>query len=233
MAQGYTVFFTYRLANESSGYTSAVHCNYINKLYLDNISNKEVNIYFNDINDFKFLSISGGTGYSANKVYMMIQLINNAPYALLDDVKPISQNWKEFDVSNQIFGYSGNYISPLDMVSTVFKVSLTTYNISGSTYVLDYLGLETNLSFGDEELFLGNVETDIEATVYTTDLSLNLPLNEFNSTTNPTWDNVSPVNISEIGLYDADKNLVAIGKFNNPVQKDSTISRTIVFELDF
>jgi len=58
-------------------------------------------------------------------------------------------------------------------------------------------------------------------------------LNQFNSTTNLTWDGVSKVAISEIGIYDADKNLVAVGKLNDPIDKDSSIARTILFAIDF
>ena len=39
--------------------------------------------------------------------------------------------------------------------------------------------------------------------------------------------------ISGISVNDADNNLVAIGKFNNPVAKDDSIARTIVFDIDF
>ena len=42
---------------------------------------------------------------------------------------------------------------------------------------------------------------------------------------------VAPEFITE--LYDSNKNLVAIGKLNDPVAKDSTIARTIVFAIDF
>ena len=238
MAEGYTIFLTYLFANENgSGYTTPLHCNYINSLYLDNLINKEVNIYFNNINDFKFLSVSGGTGYTANKIYMLTQLVDNQLFEFIEDVKPNSENWKMFDVTNQIEDYSGN-ISADDMVSNVFKVSMTTYNISGVTYTLDYLNYPKSselgdLCFGEEEFFLGNVETEIESTVFTTDLSINLPLNQFNSSTNETWDGESEVYITEVGIYNEDKELIAIGKFNNPIKKDSTISRTILFNIDF
>lgn len=239
MAQGYTVFFSYMLANESSsGYTSAIHCNYINKLQVDTLTNKEVNIYFNNINDFKFLSVSGGTGYNADKVYMLVQLIDNTPFEFLEDVKPLAENWKMFDVTNQLSGVLGQYISPVNMGTSVLKVSLETYDVSGITYTLDYLNYPDNTSlndlcFGDEEIFLGNIETEIEATVYTTDLSIDLPINQFNSTTNKTWDGTSEVYITEVGIFNEDKELNAIGKFNNPIKKDSTISRTILFNIDF
>lgn len=242
MISGYTVFFSYMLANEPvvgyTGYSSAIHCNYINKVYLENLINKDVNIYFNDINDFNFLTTSGGTGYHANKIYMVIQLVENAPFDSLEEVKPESDKWKKFDVTDQITDYvSGQRISPLDLVSAVFKVPLSIYD-SGDTYNLNYLNYPDvnnvdDLCFGSEEVFLGNIETDIEASVYTTDLSINLPLNQFNSTTNKTWDNLSEVYITEVALYNENKEMVAIGKFNNPIKKDSTISRTIEFNIDF
>ena len=58
-------------------------------------------------------------------------------------------------------------------------------------------------------------------------------LGQFNSTTNPTWDSVSSVYATEVGIYDSNGNLVAIGKFNDPVEKNSNIARTIEFAIDF
>jgi hypothetical protein len=65
------------------------------------------------------------------------------------------------------------------------------------------------------------------------DIGIDLPLDEFNSSTNLSWDGGETVFISEVGIYDSNRNLVAIGKLNDPVPKDSTISRTIVFAVDF
>ena len=89
------------------------------------------------------------------------------------------------------------------------------------------------MGYGEEAFFFGTVRTDIRATVYTTDIPIQLPLNEFNTTTNPTWNGVESVAISEIGIYDDNNNLVAIGKLNHPISKDATIARTIAFQLDF
>jgi hypothetical protein len=60
-----------------------------------------------------------------------------------------------------------------------------------------------------------------------------LPLNEFNNSNNPTWQPNTPVYITEVGLYDDDGNLLAIGKLNFPVDKDSTKYRTLQLKLDF
>lgn len=251
MANGYTIFFTYTLGTESGstngfGYSDAIHCNYINELYLENITNKEVNIYFDDINEFKYLNVDGVSGFSANKIHVIIQLIDNSTYDSLDQVKPIMGEWRKYDVTDQVLNYvSGQSLSSFDLTSTIFKVPLYLYynDTLMPIYNLEYLNyplvtqtgtttLNTPLIFGEEEVFFGNVSTEIEAIAYTTDLAINLPTNEFNSSDNETWDGEN-VYITEVGLYDSNKNLVAIGKFNNPIVKDSTIARTIVFGIDF
>jgi len=251
MTNGYTVFFSYRLSNSGNtnnfGYSDSIHCNYIQSLFLETIINKEVNISFNNIKDFKFLSPIGNTGYTANQIYVLIQLIDNSLYSSMDLVKPISSNWREFDVTNQVTGYTtGNtfILTPANITSAVFSVPLYRYNEMKS-YNLEYINYPTNLitddnklCFGDEEYFLGNVSSDIEAIAYTTDLVIDLPLNQFNSSSNQTWIDISTadkpsVSITEIGLYDSNLNLVAIAKLNDPINKDESIARTIVFGLDF
>lgn len=251
MANGYTVFFSYLLVpttgyTKGGGYSEAIHCNYINSIYLDTIVNKEVNINFTNFSDFKFLSAIGGTGFTANQILVLVQLINNAGYTNLIDVKPIAANWKMWDVTNQVSGYTiaavtGNTfaLTQASITSSVFSVPLYLYN-SMMSYNLNYLNYpnylttdDDKLCFGDEEYFFGNVCSDIEAIAYTTDLAINLSLNQFNSTSNATWDGVSQVFITEIGLYDTNKNLIAIAKLNDPIPKDATIARTMVFGLDF
>lgn len=246
MANGYTVFFSYLLAPNTGdtngcGYSEAIHCNYINKIYLDSIVNKEVNIHFDNYNDFKFLAESGTTGYTANKIFILVQLIDNSPYSSVSDVKVDSAKWKMFNATDQVTGYTtGNTfaLTPLNLTTTVFSVPLYLYG-QMIPYDLSYLNYPNHLAvddnklcFGDEEYFLGNVSSDIEAIAYSTDLAIPLPQKEFNSSTNATWDN-QLVYITEIGLYDNNKNLVGIAKLNDPLPKDGTISRTIVFGLDF
>lgn len=251
MASGHTAFITYMLLSETGttngyGYSDAIHCNYIKSIVFNTLSNKEFNLYFEDADEFKFLSTSGGTGFTAHKIWVLVQLINNAPYDSINDVKPISDDWVYFDVTDQVSGYtSGATLTPQQLTSDVFRVPLSRYNLAkqNQKYNLDYLNYPSSsgstaippLCFGDENYFMGNVTTSIEAIAYSTDLAINLPLNQFNWTYNKTWNATSneQVSISEIGLYDADKNLVAIAKVNSPIPKDSTISRTIVFGMDF
>jgi hypothetical protein len=245
MANGYTVFFSYLLeTTPGSGYSNTIHCNYINSLYLETITNKEVNIYFNDKDDFKFLSpdFNGGTGYTVNKICVLVQLINNTGYDSLSDVKPIAANWRRYDVTDQIEDYCtgftvGQQLTAEYLCESIFKLPIYKYN-NMPIYNLDYLDYPNMkspdaLSFGEEQYFIGNVSADAKAIAYTMDLAINLSLNQFNSTTNLTWDGESSIYITEIALYDSEKNLVAIGKLNNPIPKNSNISRTIVFAVDF
>lgn len=257
MENRFSVYFTYLLANTNYGYSTPIHCNYIKSIDLETLTNQEVNIFFENESDFKFLSPTTGTtglGYMANKIYMIVQVVQNQPVNMgggvivFDRLSPRSDRWRIFDVSNQVSGYTtGNtqsYLTAKQLTTNVFSVPLTNFEASGQPYNLDtiagmdYIGYphsgDTNvLSFGDETFFLGNVESDIAAIVHTTDLAINLPLNQFNSTTNPTWNAEESVLISEVGIFNENREMVAIGKFNNPIEKNSQTSRTILFNIDF
>lgn len=250
---GNTVFISYILiptsGNTNSDYSQAIHCNYIKKISLvtNNPYIEEVSLNFPNIDDFKFLAsdIASLTGYTANKIHALVQIVDNTPFNSFDEVKPDSTAWKQLDITPQVTGYSSGssvFLTAAQLTSVVFKISLLQYNNPAIylPYSLDYLNYPSSsqvgeLAFGASTYFFGNVSTSIKADVYTTDISINLPLNEFNSSTNKTWlaDEDETVYISEVGIYDTNMNLVAIGKLNDPVAKDGTIARTIVFALDF
>ncbi len=241
---GNTLFITY-LFKSLSGYTSAIHCNYIGRIELNEINPfiETIRFGFSSVDNFKFLNPYSGvtTGFSANEIHALVQLVQNSNA----DSKPDPALWKTYNLTNQIIGYTaGQLISPADLLGVVFEIPLLGYFTTGFTaYDLDYLNYpvvvdENKLCFGDEIYFFGNVTTDIKADVYVMELPINLLLSEFNSSTNPTWDSTrdESVAISEVGIYadiNGSKELVAIGKLNDPITKDSTISRTIVFAIDF
>jgi hypothetical protein len=79
---------------------------------------------------------------------------------------------------------------------------------------------DSEATFGDEDFLLGNVRTDIKATVFKSVMTCNVLPNQFITSTNPTWNaNQDKVQFSEIGIYDQDNDLVAIGKFSQPIQR--------------
>jgi len=231
----YTVFTTYALVptGNTAGYKQAIHCNYIKSVEIDtdNLYIQEISLNFSNSSDFKFLNTGiGSTGFTVHRIYMLIQTGITAT-----NLKPDAANWKVYDVTSQITGYAG-VLTPSGLTGVVFKAPLNLY-AGKSTYDLSYLNYPSTsqtsaLAFGDETYFFGNVTTDIKADVYTTDLSITLSLNQFNSSDNLTWTG-GKVYVTEVGLYDSNKNLVGIAKLNDPVPKDSSISRTIVFAIDF
>jgi hypothetical protein len=240
----YTIFVTYLLKPTvvAGGYSPAVHCNYIHpvKVSTEVLDIEEVRIIFPEINDFKFLNtgVSAGTGYTANYLYALVQT-----GLTTTNLTPDPAKWKIVDVSGQISGHTaGTPLTPQQLTGQVFKVALNNYsvlptyslntNINGLNYPSNLQAADSELCFGDETFFLGNVGAEIHADVYTTNLSILLPLGEFNSSNNNTWGGQS-VFMTEIGIYDDNGNLVAIGKFNDPIEKNGQISRTVLFAIDF
>jgi hypothetical protein len=235
---GSTVFTSYLLESVNYGYSTGIHCNYIKALSIEaDPSLQEIIVNFSNPADFKFLTDNLNVGYTTQKIYVLIQTGATLNY------KPIAANWKKVDVTDQITvsGFTvGDNLTPMTLTNQSFKVALKNYNTFSNYSLSDYIQYPSNqpdadneLCFGDETFFMGNVGAGIKATAYTTDISIYLDLNEFNSSTNSTWQPTDRVAISEVGIYDENMNLVGIGKLNNPIEKDSTIARTIVFDIDF
>lgn len=243
MSSASTVFVTYQFessgftASTSHGYSTPLHCAYVKQLTVDSLTGNTLNLYFNNASEFSFLSDAtdgSGTGYTATRFYALVQVTG----ATGNTIKPDPANWYKVDLTSQIPSHTiGQSINSSNLVSTTYEIPLTGLT---NSYDLSYLNYPTNLgnndaklAFGEEVFFYGNVKGQIKATAYITDIPISLSLNEFNSTTNPTWDNESAVYITEVGIYDNDGNLVAKGKLNNPIKKDSTIARTLQFSIDF
>lgn len=240
------------------GYSPAIHCNYVAKIETDSIASKTIDFIVPDGSLFPFLRDTtaiqtgqNGQGWTASRLYGVIQICDGTGHTGTTSggtitgvtIVPDPNAWKILDLTNQLTGYatfSGTTIPKSAFSSSTF-VKMTVPDINNAAlYNLNYLlypnalSVDDNkLAFGEEAFFFGNVRTDIKAIAYTTDISVVLPLNQYNSTTNPTWDQLSPVNISEVGVFDDANNLVAIGKLNDPINKDSTIFRTIQFSIDF
>lgn len=252
MTQDYTIFATYLLSATTIGYSTGIHCNYITSINVetDNFAIQEIIINFSGGTSgatapFKYLNsnltgINAGSGFTANKIYALVQSAITTTNTVPDPSK-----WKLYDLTPQITTpaphVAGTPLSAFELTNNIFKIPIGRMNGTGFTaYNLSYLNYAAvsanTLSFGDETYFLGNVTSEIHADVFVTDLAITLDLNDFISSTNLTWLEVSPrppVAITEIGIYDANKNLVAIGKLNDPIIKDSSITRTIVFDIDF
>jgi len=227
------VYFTYQLINlnnpTSYGYLDSVHCNYINYADISSTANKDISIHFDKPDEFKFLTsdTSFGTGFTATNIRMIVQKIDSTQ-------DPLPDNWKIYDVTDQISGHTPttDLLDGTKLTSTIFKVNLVNYETLPNYYLskINYpSGDPTLLSFGDEEYFIGNVESSIEARIYA--MNISIPIDEFTISTNKTWVSGTDTYVSEIGIYDKDYDMVAIGKLNSPIKTGG--NNTIIFGMDF
>jgi hypothetical protein len=150
--------------------------------------------------------------------------------------RPNSTEWKVIDFTDQLSAYTVNgFITEQSLTATTFVITDDLYE-NAPTYNLDYLGLPaagstgTSLNFGDEYYFYGNLETDIQATIYEMRYKVNLGATEFLASSNPTWSSGVQPYISEIGLYDSDKNLMIISKLQSPYPRTGIQQFLIKFD---
>jgi len=122
------------------------------------------------------------------------------------------------------------------ITNTTFQIDLTTYTGAPTYYLSNYIdipenGQSSNLNFGDEYYFYGNLETDISATIYEMKYSVNLGRNQFTNTSNPTWMSGTTSYVTEIGLYNAQKDLMVVSKLQSPELRQGI--QQFVVKLDF
>ena len=87
----------------------------------------------------------------------------------------------------------------------------------------------TGLTFGDETFFFGTVSTKIKATTYKTIINIPILPNRFVTSSNPTFNNnIHKVAFTELDIYDDDGNVVAVGKFSQPLQRISNSDTQII-----
>jgi len=93
-------------------------------------------------------------------------------------------------------------------------------------------GETDKLNFGDEYYFFGEINTDIQATIYEMKYAVNLPEEQFTNTTNPTFQLAVTNNryISEIGLYNSNNDLMILSKLQYPVLRQGIQQFLIKFD---
>jgi len=156
----------------------------------------------------------------------------------LSGVRPDPAQWRLIDFTSQIEQYFINgYVTQESLTATTFVVTAENYG-SAPTYNLnDYISLVPNgatgqqLNFGDEYYFYGNLETDIQATLYEMKYKINLSDNEFLVSQNPTWTQGTPSYVTEIALLDENKDVLVMSKMQSPILRQGI--QQYVIKLDF
>jgi len=170
-------------------------------------------------------------GFLANKFEILCQKV-------VGNARPNSSEWVAIDFTSQLTSTMVNgYITQEGLTGNTFVITqqeyddAPTYNLN--TYIpltpVGYTG--TSLNFGDEYYFYGSLETDIQATIYEMKYKINLGQAEFQTTSNPTWTSGKPSFVSEIGLYDNEKNLMIISKTQSPVLRQGIQQFLIKFDI--
>lgn len=250
---GYTYFVTYvpesystYTSGASYGYQSALHCEYISTIKgeIDTDGNPQyLNVSFPS-KSFPYMRSSSnlntysGTGWNANSFQILVnEQLTSAGYNKGDVPET---GWRR--ISNKSVGGNGIYSADTYLDLTVDPLKIAGYNFvisqedfdSGSTYYLghDFTGSTDILFFGDESFVYGNLDVSILATTYKTSIVAYAKNDQINSSTNYTYnaDLDSNTYITEIGILDQEKNLVAVGKPTYPIRK--SIGRFLTFQLE-
>jgi hypothetical protein len=210
-----TMYLTYRF--DSTAYTQSLHCNYYSKIEGPSGTTQAMNVALRFGNEFPFLSDTC-YGFHANSMKIIVQVVTTGS-------KPLPNGWTEIDVTSDLAGTLVNgYIVQSGITNTTFVISLndftggTRYNLAN--YInLPTLGTNNGLNFGDEYYFYGNFITDIEATIYEMKYGINLSDQQFTNTSNPTSTGTTNNYLTEIGLYNLQKELMILSKLQYPVSR--------------
>ena len=246
-----TLYLTY-LMESNSGLTTGLHCNYY--VPIKNVPFSEpVDLEIEFGNEFPYLKpfdltssfgldpltkggISGGTGWQANKIHLLYQIVQPG-----GDISP--NQWKQANVTEQIGGSTNDYAynnqiplsgCVLSSASTKFyltaanQATATTYNLdnyitvpsASTTAGVTYLTGPQLLQFGDEYFFNGGLQTDIMATIYNMKYYINLSSTQFGGDTNamgagtslnPTYESYYTSN----SVYPNNLYITEVGLFDN------------------
>jgi hypothetical protein len=220
---------------DSDGVWDGMHCNYYTK-EIGPVSGcttdeQDVIVSFGGDLNCMVAGTSGSfpTGWVAKKFYVIAQ-------KTAVGTRPTPNNWKIINFNSQLTLNASGFIVPSNFLSNTFKITKALYDAASTYNINTYLQIPTlnstgRIQFGEEYFFYGTINTDIEATIYEMRYLINLPGNQFVKSSNPTWTEGQTTYMTEIGLYDDDKDLIVYSKFQYPQIRQGT-QQTVV-KLDF
>lgn len=222
-------FWVSYLFESQTGVTSSLHCNYYSVIQpTDSVTANTQNVAVRFGGEFNFLGTNEFSGFTATSMKIICQMVTG-------DTRPVSTAWREIDVTSSMT-LSNGFITQNSLTGTTFQITAEDYNSAIPYQLQNYIDLPENgepdvLNFGDEYYFYGNLETDISATIYEMRYLINLGRNQFTNTSNPTWSSGTKSYITEIALYDNNKDLIVISKLQSPELRQGI--QQYVVKLDF
>jgi len=210
-----TVWVTYIVNSTNHKYS---HCNYYLKIDGNDDLSQDLLFKFGD--EFKFISENGFDGYLIEEIHALVQVTKKGD-------RPLSNGWKKIDIKDK-------YDNTLTKESLSTKTIIITKNDYDNGILYKYnenITIGGDFDFGNEYFFYGSIETDIQASIYVMNYLCNLPDTQFTKSNNPTWEEGYDVYISEIGLYDEDKELMVISKLKSPQKRVGVQQYSIKLDL--
>ena len=224
---------TYIFTN--TAFTQSLHCNYYSTITGNDQSllpgASDILIRFG--NEFPFLqdTYTSPSGFTATGLKLIAQKVPSGT------TRPSATAWKEIDITSQLSATTiGGYINSSGMTNTTIQLTKSMYDTAGVYNLSNYLDLVPlgstglTLNFGGEYFFFGNIQTDIQATIYVMNFLCNLGQTQFFDSSNPTWSGANPY-VTEVGLYNADKELMVISKIQSPEKRQ--VIQQYPIKLDF
>jgi hypothetical protein len=206
-----------------------IHCNYYQRICgIGGETPQEINVVVSFGGDFGCMQTGGVGGFSANQFFVLAQRTSS------DTLRPDPEQWRLINFTSVLddAGYIiGGYINPNGMVDLAFTVTADNYDSAPIYDITSQLVIGSDNNVANDYLFNGEIETDIEATIYEMRYLVNLPNNQFVTSSNPTWTSDYTPYMSEIGLYDSDKNLLVLSKFQSPQIREGI--QQVAVKLDF
>jgi len=152
--------------------------------------------------------------------------------------RPNPEKWRIIDFTSQIDSkFINGYVTEESLTGSTFIITPDNYNSAPYYKLNNYIDLVPvsqtgpSLNFGDEYYFYGNIETDIQATIYEMKYKINLGQDEFFISQNPSWTQGKPPYITEIGLFDENKDLLVISKLQSPTLRQGIQQYVVKLDL--
>ena len=233
------VFISYMFYNKNNKMYSAPSAQYV-RVDPSGTDDFDVAVSFKD--GFNFLRdkiiTDNNPGFQATNFYILVQQVDTKD-------KPSPDEWRYIEYTDSLNGFSGGNILSSHLTGTKFIVNSELYNNADAFNYRQLIGYpnqneRNNLIFGDEFMLMGDVTLNKQHSVYVMNYIVDLPSNKFIRSQNPTWDQDTDAKkqdlyITEVALYNDDKDMVAIGKVSKPHKRkvDPASNQVISVKLDF
>jgi hypothetical protein len=249
LAPNETAYVTYTIENSTgTGLTSTLPCQKYIKITNTTANNKDITFRMNTADDLPYMRKIEDGGYDGLGFYGYNFKVLFQKVADSDD-RPDPTAWNVYDYTTSgLTTNSGETINPVQLenqspVTNGFIITELT-NTASTTFDLTQLldmapkTSPTDLQFGDERFFYGNIETYIGATIYKTFFPITINSGEFDTTGNNTRSkdlttNPPDIMVSEVGIYDGNKNLVIVGKLSRPTKLLAGNTIMVELSMDF